>query len=260
MLSGTMEARLYAAAIIGGAIFFALAAFILFPAGLIALITRGEREARERLRREGVRCQVFVKSYRRVSMTQHRVLFDLHLPEGRMGREYMLAGLSDVDLANWAALEVPLTARASAGAETIALDAAPPPAPGRPFFPMLVAATAAIALVGALGGALFYSDDQGALQPELRALCGTLERQQIDVAGARILIHRSAALSQRVSIELDGDPYEMRLYSAVPATKPTGDCLRSRAVELCTSLSGRSNYNNVAMSRRVKAAFAVYAR
>ena len=81
MISGNLEAKLMAGAYFGGIMLFALAMFVLLPAGLIALINRSGRQAVERVRREGARCQVFVKSYRRVSMTQHRVLFELYLPE-----------------------------------------------------------------------------------------------------------------------------------------------------------------------------------
>jgi hypothetical protein len=117
-------ALIFSVALVGGAVLLALGLMVGLPLGIILLMRRSERAAQERARREGVRCQVVVKTFRRVSMTQHRVLFLIYLPTGPIGREYLLAGLGDNDLANWAALGVPLWAHVTPDAETIALDAA----------------------------------------------------------------------------------------------------------------------------------------
>lgn len=239
----------------GGITLLALAGFVLLPAGIIALTNWLERRAMERLRREGVRCQVYVKGYRRVSMTQHRVLFDLHLPEGRLGREYMLTGLSDDDLANWTALQIPLGAAAHPSAKTIALDAASPPG-SRPFFLWLLGASVAVALVaGVISGAL-HTDDEASLGPELRALCAALRRQHIDVANVQLVGRAPTGVRQRAWVELDGDPYEMRLYSAPATTSEAPNCSRGGSLELCGSSSGRTGYERIPMSPRVRAAFA----
>jgi hypothetical protein len=258
MISGNMEAKLWAGAFLGGTVFFALAAFVLLPAGLIALINRSERRATARLLRDGVPCRVFVKSYRRVSMTQHRVLFELHLPEGRVGREHLLSGLSDADLANWAALQIPLAAHADAKA--IALDAAPPATGSRPFFPWLLGASLALALVSGAIGAAVHSDDEAALAPELKALCAALRRQQIDVANVQLMRRQSNDITQRALVDLDGEPHEVQRYPAGAPAEQKKDCLRNGAVELCTGSDSRNGYRRGPVSARVRAAFAAYGK
>jgi hypothetical protein len=263
MISGNLEAKLIAGAYFGGIVLVALAVFALLPAGLIALINRSERRAVERVRREGARCQVFVKSYRRVSMTQHRVLFELYLPEGRVGREYMLSGLSDADLANWTALQIPLAAHANANAQTIALDAVPSAAASPSLFPVLLGATLAAALICGAAGAAMHSDDEDRLRPELRALCAALRSQKIDVANVQVLPRRPTGVIERALIDLDDKPYQMQLYAAVPTTEKTQkaqDCLRKNSVELCTSSDSRNGYTTSPMSPRVRTAFAAYAK
>jgi hypothetical protein len=110
----------------GGAILGGAAGFLLVLTGTIVGVfvgaTWSERRAVERVRREGVRCAALVKSYRRVSMTQHRVLFVVHFPEGAAGREYMLAGLSDAWLADACALERPVRVIAHPAAETLVIE------------------------------------------------------------------------------------------------------------------------------------------
>ncbi len=109
------------AGLVGGA-----AGFVFVLVGTIVGIVVGlvwsERRAVERVRREGVRCVALVKSYRRVSMTQHRVLFVVHFPTGAAGREYMLSGLSDAWLADVCALERPLRVIADPAAETLVIE------------------------------------------------------------------------------------------------------------------------------------------
>lgn len=259
MISGNMAAKLIAGAYFGGIVLFALTVFVLLPAGIIALMNRAERRAMERLRREGARCQVFVKSYRRVSMTQHRVLFELYLPEGRVGREYMLSGLSDADLANWTALQIPLGAHAHANAKTIALDAVPSAA-SRSFFPALLGATLAVALICGAAGAAMHSDDEDALRPELRALCAALRSQKIDVANVQRMLRPPSGVIERALVDLDDERYEMKLYSAVPKAELTQDCLRKNLVELCTTSDSRNGFATSPMSGRVRTAFAAYVK
>lgn len=86
------------------------------------LMDRAERNAIERVRATGTPCTAYVKSYRRVSMTQHRVLFEIQLPTGSIGREYMLSNLSDAWLADVAALGRPVPVIAHPEANTIVLD------------------------------------------------------------------------------------------------------------------------------------------
>ena len=97
-------------------------AVVAFPFALIALVARSERKAQERLRAEGVRCIAFVKTYRRVSMTQHRVLWVVHFPAGPAGREYMMPGLSDAWLADVCALERPVRVIAHPEGETLVIE------------------------------------------------------------------------------------------------------------------------------------------
>jgi hypothetical protein len=87
----------------------------------IKLFDRAERAAIERVRRTGIPCIAFVKSYRRISVTQHRVLFEIRLPSGPIGREYALSGLSEAWLADAAALGRPVQVIAHPDAKTIAL-------------------------------------------------------------------------------------------------------------------------------------------
>ena len=91
---------------------------------LVKLASRAERAARERLRTSGTPCTAYVKSYRRISMTQHRVLFEIQLPTGSIGREYVLPSLSDAWLADVTALARPIPVFAHPDARTILL--APP--------------------------------------------------------------------------------------------------------------------------------------
>ena len=260
MISGNMEAKLWAGATLGGIVLLGLAGFVLFPAVLIALLNWSERRAVARVLREGVRCQVLVKSYRRISMTQHRVLFEMHLPEGRVGREYMLSGLSDADLANWTVLQTPLTARALADAATIALEAVPPSTQSRSFLPMVFGACFAVVLASGAMGAFMHSDDEAALAPELRALCTALRGQEIDVANVMVSRKAPNDVQQRAWLDLDGEPHEAQRYRAVTTTAPKTNCLRSGLIELCTATSKENGYKLGPISPRVRAAFAVYGR
>lgn len=109
------------AGLVGGAAGFV---FVLVGTivGIIVGVFWSERRAAERVRRDGVRCAALVKSYRRVSMTQHRVLFVVHFPTGAAGREYMLSGLSDAWLADVCALERPVQVIAHPDAETLVIE------------------------------------------------------------------------------------------------------------------------------------------
>lgn len=90
--------------------------------GLMVGIARSERQAQEQVRREGVRCTAFVKSYRRISMTQHRVLWVVQFPSGPAGREYTLEGLSDPWLADVCALGRPVLVIAHPEAQTLVVE------------------------------------------------------------------------------------------------------------------------------------------
>lgn len=109
------------AGLLGGAAGFVLV-LVGTVVGVAVAAVWGERRAAERVRREGVRCAAQVKSYRRVSMTQHRVLFVVHFPDGAAGREYMLSGLSDAWLADACALERPVRVIAHPAAETLLIE------------------------------------------------------------------------------------------------------------------------------------------
>lgn len=103
-----------------GMLLFPVLIFGGVPLG-IWLMNRHERATQDRLRRTGSACTAYVKSYRRVSMTQHRVLFEIRLPSGAIGREYMLSGLSDDWLADAAALGRPIQVIAHPDARTIVI-------------------------------------------------------------------------------------------------------------------------------------------
>lgn len=109
------------AGIVGGAV-----GFLFVLVGTIVGVGYGlawsERRAVEQVRREGVRCTAWVKSYRRVSMTQHRVLWVVHFPAGPAGREYMMPGLSDAWLADVCALERPVRVIAHPEGETLVIE------------------------------------------------------------------------------------------------------------------------------------------
>jgi hypothetical protein len=121
--AGWVAAQLWGpgAGLVGGAAGFV---FVLVGTivGAFVGLSWSERRAAEQVRREGVRCVAQVKSYRRVSMTQHRVLFVIHFPTGAAGREYMLAGLSDAWLADVCALERPVRVIAHPTAETLVIE------------------------------------------------------------------------------------------------------------------------------------------
>lgn len=108
--------------LVGGA-----AAFVLFLVGTIAGaffgLTWSERQSVERVRREGVACTAWVKSYRRISMTQHRVLWVIQFPQGAVGREYVQVGLSDPWLADVCALGRPVPVIAHPEGDTVIINA-----------------------------------------------------------------------------------------------------------------------------------------
>jgi hypothetical protein len=106
------------AGLLGGAVGLLLA-LVGTVVGIVWGIAWSARRARERVLREGVRCTAFVQSYRRVSMTQHRVLWVIHFPAGAAGREYMRDGLSDAWLADVCALRRPVSVVAHPEANTL---------------------------------------------------------------------------------------------------------------------------------------------
>jgi len=101
-----------------GMAFVGVAALAL-PILILVLSSRSDKAAREWLRKHGTHCTAFVRSYRRISMTQHRVLFEIQLPTGAIGREYVLANLDDHWLANTGALSRPVPVYAHPDAPTI---------------------------------------------------------------------------------------------------------------------------------------------
>ena len=104
-----------------GIMFLAFAMFTL-PFVVIKASNDGDRRERARLRAEGVRAEAFVKGFRRVSMTQHRVLIEARLSSGPVGRELMVSGLADDWLAHHAALGIPVIVYASPSGSTIVID------------------------------------------------------------------------------------------------------------------------------------------
>jgi hypothetical protein len=94
-------------------------ATLALPVIILLLSSRADRAAREQLEKTGARCVAFVRSYRRISMTQHRVLFEIHLPSGPIGREYVVSGLADHWLADVGALGRPVRVCAHPDASTI---------------------------------------------------------------------------------------------------------------------------------------------
>ncbi len=107
--------------IVGGALGFVIFLFGSI-AGVFAAVSRSARRTTEQVRRGGVRCVAIVKSYRRVSMTQHRVLFVVQFPSGLAGREYVLSGLNDAWLADVCALERPVRVIAHPTAEALLVE------------------------------------------------------------------------------------------------------------------------------------------
>lgn len=90
------------------------------PVLILVLSNRSDRAAEAHVRAVGTLCVAFVKSYRRISMTQHRVLFEIQLPTGAIGREYVLSGLPNAWLADVTALGRPVQVYAHSDARTIA--------------------------------------------------------------------------------------------------------------------------------------------
>lgn len=102
------------ALVVGG-----LAAFVLPVVAIIMLSNWWDRRAADALRASGTRCRAKVKSFRRISMTQHRVMLAIEFPDGPSGREYVLTGLSDQWLADVCALERPVEVIADRNATTV---------------------------------------------------------------------------------------------------------------------------------------------
>lgn len=108
---------------VGIAVFVAL--IVALPFAIISQLNRQERAARDHLRASGARCVAYVRTFRRISMTQHRVLFEIHLPAGPVGREYVLTELTDAWLADACALGRPVAVIAHPDAATIVFADAP---------------------------------------------------------------------------------------------------------------------------------------
>lgn len=75
--------------------------------GVIVAILYSARQNDRFVRERGAACTAYVKGYRRVSMTQHRVLLLIEFPAGPQGREYMLSGLDERWLADVCARGLP---------------------------------------------------------------------------------------------------------------------------------------------------------
>lgn len=78
----------------------------LFVAIYLGLTAEGR--GKKRLATEGMRARAVVVSSRRISMTQHRVLFRIEGPAGPTGREYVMTGLNDAWLADVCAVQRPI--------------------------------------------------------------------------------------------------------------------------------------------------------
>lgn len=90
--------------------------------GAVVGTSWSERRAAEELRRIGATCTAHVKMFRRISMTQHRVMLAIQHPSGPFGREYVLVGLDDRWLADVCALEKPVRVIAHPDATTVVFD------------------------------------------------------------------------------------------------------------------------------------------
>jgi hypothetical protein len=68
-----------------------------------------ESRAHAELRRVGLPAQAIIMSFRRISVTQHHVLFRIEGPSGPVGREYVVSGLADTWLADVSATQRPVS-------------------------------------------------------------------------------------------------------------------------------------------------------
>jgi hypothetical protein len=87
--------------------------------GVIVAILYSGRQNDRFVREQGAACTAYVKGYRRVSMTQHRVLLLIEFPAGPQGREYMLSGLDDQWLADVCARALPTRVIAHPEGQTV---------------------------------------------------------------------------------------------------------------------------------------------
>jgi hypothetical protein len=99
--------------------------------GLIFTLIVASNEASLRavaeLRTQGLPATVLIKGFRRISMTQHRVLCEVRLAAGAVGREYVLVGLQNDWLAHYAGLGQPVAAFVSHNLSAILLADHPSP-------------------------------------------------------------------------------------------------------------------------------------
>lgn len=109
-------------ALFTSAILFLFLGMFALPFVIVMGLHDGGRRQRARLRVSGVRADALVKSFRRISQTQHRVLLEARLPGGSVGRELVADGLSDDWLAHHAALGIPVPIVADRSGATIVVD------------------------------------------------------------------------------------------------------------------------------------------
>lgn len=193
-----------------GVLFLFLGIFAL-PFAIIMASHDGDRRERARLRTEGVRGDAVVKSFRRISQTQHRVLLAARLPGGVVGRELVVAGLADDWLAHHAALGQPVTIFADASGSTIVIDR---PEDG----PVRTKGQTAKRVLGLLGGVLmasivlgcgfafaldrvFRSRDEAAVPPEVRRLRDAFDAKGLEVDRIRPRRSKTTGVQQYVDFE-----------------------------------------------------------
>ena len=99
-----------------------IATLILAAVAIVGGTRVVERKSRERLRRYGSGCVAVVKTYRRVSVTEHRVLFLVQFPSGPRGLEYTMSGLADGWLADVCAQQSAIRVIAHPDAKTILIE------------------------------------------------------------------------------------------------------------------------------------------
>ncbi|MFT3765978.1 MAG: hypothetical protein QM820_10740 [Minicystis sp.] len=190
------------------ALFFGMFAL---PFALVMVSNDRERRERARLRTEGVRGEALVKSFRRVSQTQHRVLVEARLPSGPVGRELLVSGLADDWLAHHAALGIPVAVFANASGSTIVLDQPEDgPTPTTSDTTTRVLLLLGGVLLGSLvlgagfaivQGRLARDRDEALTAPEVRRLRDAFTAAGIEVERMSPRSSKSTGVQQHVSFE-----------------------------------------------------------
>ena len=236
-------------------ILFVFLGMIAMVAVLLLLIRNDELRQEEKLRANGVQAQGIIKSYLRRSMTQHRVLLEVRLPTGSIGRERLIAGLDDAWLAHHTALGIPVPVFVDPAGSGVAFAA---PSGGPTALTTAETTTRVISLIGgaflasAAVGTTFAvvsevssrSSDEEATPADVRRLRDAFDQAGLDVSRMRPRNSKESGVSVLVSFTLAEDTScVIRVHTTAtaapgPELPPQPRCRYNGRLELCCGDGG----------------------